>query len=305
MTMQTDELRAELTDLANEVAPFEGDLPAIRRRVARRRMVVGSIAAVFVVVLAGGAIAITRSNSHKVEVAGSTKEVTAAALPRLDATVALAADSTPDELARVREILDTSPSVEHYTVPPADSLAFALVIAPRSAGQHRDQSLCANQSTAIFAVELSSGAPDALQKLTSEIGTDAKVRGLRQGNLRIQTEIFMDLKASESEIRALAERLKTDPDIVSYRFLNHRDAYNEFKKLFADQPVLIQNQKPDSLPESFQLQVRDGVPLDAVAKRYENLPGVDTVNTPSALFGDYPFAKPNLVPDTQACAKTP
>ena len=43
--MHTDELRAELADLANEIAPFRGDPAAVRRRVARRRILSGSIVA--------------------------------------------------------------------------------------------------------------------------------------------------------------------------------------------------------------------------------------------------------------------
>ena len=67
----------------------------------------------------------------------------------------------------------------------------------------------------------------------------------------------MKVKASDQQIEGVAAQLKADHDIVSYRFLDHNAAYDVFKRLFADQPVLIQNQTPEALPESFRLTVRD------------------------------------------------
>ena len=67
----------------------------------------------------------------------------------------------------------------------------------------------------------------------------------------------------------------------SYRFLNHDDAYNEFKKIFADQPALVESTTPDALPESFRV-----VPIDGRADRSrsptstQDAPGVDTSSPP-------------------------
>src|SRR5580704_1266814 len=113
MTMQTDELRAELTDLANEVAPFAGDLPAIRRRVARRRVANASVAIVVIAAVAIGAVALTRSNPDRIRVAHSVKEVGLADLPRFDAAVVLPADATTEDVARVQQTLDDSAAVEN------------------------------------------------------------------------------------------------------------------------------------------------------------------------------------------------
>ena len=73
--MQTDELRAELAELAREVDDFPEELASIRKRVARRRAASTSAIAVLVVGLIGGTIATTRSNGDHVRVAGHPKQI--------------------------------------------------------------------------------------------------------------------------------------------------------------------------------------------------------------------------------------
>src|SRR6476646_9020999 len=67
----------------------------------------------------------------------------------------------------------------------------------------------------------------------------------------VELEIFMQVKASDRQIAAVRDQLKTNPNVKSQRFFNHEDAYREFKKLFADQPVLVENETPAGLPTSF------------------------------------------------------
>ncbi len=120
--MQTDELRAELAELAREVDPFPEELPAIRRRVARRRVANISIAAVLVIGLVTGAIVTTRSSGDHVSVASRPKQVTVNALPRVDALVALPLKATADDVAGVKATLDATAVVEKYTTLPPDAL---------------------------------------------------------------------------------------------------------------------------------------------------------------------------------------
>ena len=112
--MQTDELRAGLADLANEVAPSKVTLPpsvavspdagwpACRwqswrsspLRAARRALAL---------------------ESGSAQVAGSAKNVQIPDLPHLDAVVVLPAAATSSDVTRVQTILDNSSAVEQYT----------------------------------------------------------------------------------------------------------------------------------------------------------------------------------------------
>lgn len=284
--MQTDELRAELTELANEVAPFAGDLPAIRRRVTRRRVASASVAIVVIAALAIGGVALTRSHPDRVKVAHSVKEVGLADLPRFDAAVVLPANATPADVAHVQATLDDSKAVENYSALPARNLAAALVFSTSASGKALRVRVCAAPSTRSFAVELSRADPRAEQHLTDALGAGATVESIGAHGAT-DAEVFMKVTATRAQVEAVAQQLQHDADVGSYRYISHRDAYAEFKKLFADQPALIKSETPDGLPESFRIVTRDGVNHAEVAKSLQRLPGVDTVNT-SAKYNPAP-----------------
>jgi cell division transport system permease protein len=97
----------------------------------------------------------------------------------------------------------------------------------------------------------------------------------------VELEIFMQVKASEKQIAAVRQQLDANPNVKSQRFLNHQDAYNEFKKLFADQPVLVENETPEGLPTSFRVVPVKPELTASISNEFENVPGVDQINTPA------------------------
>ena len=97
----------------------------------------------------------------------------------------------------------------------------------------------------------------------------------------VELEIFMKPDAPASEVDAVRAGLDADKAklVKGYRFLNHNDAYSEFKKIFRDQPALIESTTPDVLPESFRVSPQRAEQTQVVADEYKNQPGVDTVVT--------------------------
>jgi len=279
--MHTDELRAELADLANEVAPFEGDPGSVRRRVARRRAVSGSIAAVVAVALVVAVVVGTRSGPSRVRVAASTKAVELARLPRVDAAVVLPARATSADVANVQAVLDRTDAVESYAPLPARSLALALYNHLDNSSTQLRARVCGDLSTRVFGIELARTVPHAISRLASAIGTTATVQSL--GTPNVDSEIFMQVHATAAQVAAVRARIAHDPDVIKDTFLDHRAAYAEFKRLFHDQPVLIENETPQMLPESFRIELRDGASASQAAARYQGLPGVQSVNLPAAL----------------------
>lgn len=293
--MHTDELRAELTELANEVAPFAGDPRSARRRVARRRALSGSITAVVAIALVTAIVVGTHAGTSRVRVAGPAKEVEATRLPRLDAAVVLPAGATNLDVANVQAIFDQTAAVESYAALPARTLATALYNRTDASSKQLRTRVCADLTTRTFAVELARSVPHALSNLTAAIGTTATVQPL--GKPEVDFEIFMRVKATAPQVAAIHARIDRDPEVIKDTYLDHRAAYAEFKRLFHDQPVLIHGETPAGLPESFQVEVRDGASITQVAARYRGLPGVTTViddspgpivNGAAALLG--PFA---------------
>ncbi len=97
----------------------------------------------------------------------------------------------------------------------------------------------------------------------------------------VQLEIFMQVKASKSQIQTVHDQLQQDANVKSSRFLTQQDAYNEFKKIFSDQPVLVQNIGPTNLPTSFRVVPKSPQLTQVVNDEFQNRPGVDKIFTPA------------------------
>jgi cell division transport system permease protein len=96
----------------------------------------------------------------------------------------------------------------------------------------------------------------------------------------VELEIFMNVEATDSQVAAVREELSSDRDLVaSFKFLSKQDAYEEFKRIFQDQPDLVENVDPESLPESFRVVPREAELTETIANRFSGRAGVDEVVT--------------------------
>jgi len=103
--------------------------------------------------------------------------------------------------------------------------------------------------------------------------------GTQQWKHGIELEIFMKVGATKKQVQVIENELKADPQVKSYKYLNQQDAYNIFKKDFADQPALVESTKPSDLPESFRVEPQRAELTAPLALRYEDQQNVATVIT--------------------------
>jgi cell division transport system permease protein len=99
----------------------------------------------------------------------------------------------------------------------------------------------------------------------------------------VELEIFMQVDANEQQIdsvRSELDGLIDDEQVRDYRFLNKTDAYEEFKRIFRDQPALIESTTAENLPTSFRVAPVEAELTASVADRFKSVPGVDEVLTP-------------------------
>jgi cell division transport system permease protein len=103
----------------------------------------------------------------------------------------------------------------------------------------------------------------------------------------VELEIFMQVKASDRQIKAVRDALDADKlggtkaEVKSYRFFTKQDALKEFKKLFQDEPVLVENTTAEALPTSFRVVPVKPELTETIRKEFENVPGVKAINTPA------------------------
>ena len=95
----------------------------------------------------------------------------------------------------------------------------------------------------------------------------------------VELEIFMVTNATDGQIEALNRALSNDKDVKSSKFISKTEAYETFKKLFEDQPDLVQTTDPEALPTSYRVAPAQAELTTTVADRYSNQPGVDEVKT--------------------------
>jgi cell division transport system permease protein len=67
-------------------------------------------------------------------------------------------------------------------------------------------------------------------------------------------------------------------EIETFTYVSQTQAYEEFKKQFADQPELYEELPKDSLPASFRISLVDASQAEEVAARVDGSPGIDDVN---------------------------
>ena len=105
--------------------------------------------------------------------------------------------------------------------------------------------------------------------------------GTQQWKNGVELEIFMNVKATDGQINSLNRALHADRDVRSARYLTKADAYAEFKRLFKDQPDLVQTTDAAALPSSYRVAPAKAELTQTVADRYATQPGVDEVKTAS------------------------
>ncbi len=99
-------------------------------------------------------------------------------------------------------------------------------------------------------------------------------RAVGQWKGGVQLLIFMQAKATPSQINAIQTQLKGDPEVKSISFVNQAQSYAEFKQYFANQPALTKVVTPANLPPSFRVVLTDANEAASVGGQFSNQPGV-------------------------------
>ncbi|OZM71130.1 hypothetical protein CFN78_21955 [Amycolatopsis antarctica] len=73
-----------------------------------------------------------------------------------------------------------------------------------------------------------------------------------------EVSVHFDGDAPDPVMRAAADRLRDDPRFESARPRTRQESYEEFRRVFADQPEVVALARPESLPATVILLVRRG-----------------------------------------------
>jgi cell division transport system permease protein len=101
-----------------------------------------------------------------------------------------------------------------------------------------------------------------------------------------QVEVTIFLKnpdATQEQKDAIDAGLKSDEFVQTYDFETKEEAYERFKEIYAAVPELIAQTKPESLPESYRVKLKNPDDFNAFSEKYRTMAGVDTIIDQKAL----------------------
>lgn len=94
---------------------------------------------------------------------------------------------------------------------------------------------------------------------------------------KVQVTIFLKKDVTDAQRVNLDSELDSDPLVKSHFFESRDDAYKRFKEMFRDAPDLVNATKPEALPESFRVSLKDPQQFAEIKNKYQGAEGIDQV----------------------------
>jgi cell division transport system permease protein len=102
---------------------------------------------------------------------------------------------------------------------------------------------------------------------------------------KVQVSIFLKDDITSDQRNALQAQLTSDPLVKQPVIHETKDqAYKKFQQMFKDAPDLVAATKPDALPESYRVQLKDPKQYNQVALEYTGKDGIEEIVDQSKLL---------------------
>jgi cell division transport system permease protein len=95
---------------------------------------------------------------------------------------------------------------------------------------------------------------------------------------KVEVSIFLKPDYTDDQRKALADALAADPLVKQPVTFETKDqAYQKFKQQFKDAPDLVKATKPESLPASFRVSLKDPQKYQTIYDQYKGKDGIDDI----------------------------
>jgi cell division transport system permease protein len=96
-----------------------------------------------------------------------------------------------------------------------------------------------------------------------------------------------DPNCAQQLCQSLRTQLQDNPGVQSVVFENRAAAYERFKKIFQSQPELVGLARPESLPASFHVKLKDASRGSVIVQEYTGKPGVNKVDDQNTFLNRF------------------
>lgn len=94
---------------------------------------------------------------------------------------------------------------------------------------------------------------------------------------KVEISTYLRDDATQNEITTLQTDITQMPEVEAVEYVSKDKAYEEFKKLYEDNPAIWQSLPQNALPASLRIKLTDAKFTEDVAGRIRGAPGVDEV----------------------------
>lgn len=101
---------------------------------------------------------------------------------------------------------------------------------------------------------------------------------------KVEVSVYLNDDITADQRAELQQQLTQTPEVTGVNYLDKKQAYDRFKKLFEAQPELVSAVGPTDLPASFQVKLRNAEQFDLISQQFNSAPGVQQVQAQSDLL---------------------
>ena len=102
-------------------------------------------------------------------------------------------------------------------------------------------------------------------------------RALTLQTKKVEVAVFLKRDITPEARDAIQRDLVAMPEVASVSYESKQEAYETFKRLFRDEPDIVENTTADALPESFRVKLKDPNQFAVVRDRLDGRPGIDQI----------------------------
>lgn len=93
----------------------------------------------------------------------------------------------------------------------------------------------------------------------------------------VEVSIYLNGDITPEQRTAIDTELKADPLVREYAYESKEQAYDNFKKIFADAPDMVESVGPNEMPESFRVSLIDPLKFEEINETYKDAEGVSNI----------------------------